>query len=158
MRLFSAMAYCLLALCCVSGTRPAAAAGEQVFGAIKADVDLDIEDGEFEILVDFSLAPGSNGLNLPSEAVSLEVKGGKASFTVSIPAGSFKKESGGQLVFQGTVNRVRMRAFLRTMRSGMYQFEIEGDRVNLKGVANPVTVRLTIGDDSGSSTVTAKIE
>ena len=35
---------------------------------------------------------------------------------------------------------------------------IEGKRVNLKRVANPVTVSLSIGDDGGSKVVRTKIE
>jgi hypothetical protein len=44
------------------------------------------------------------------------------------------------------------------LRNGAFEFEIEGERVNLRGVANPVTVNLAIGDDSGSRSVSAKIE
>ena len=130
----------------------------QPFAEFKPDVDLDIEDGEFEIIATFTLGPGNNGLDPASESVSLEVTGGKASFSVTIPPGSFKKDRGGQFAFQGNINRVRLLASLRPLRAGAYHFEIEGDRVNLKGVANPVTVRLTIGDDGGSLAVKAKIE
>jgi hypothetical protein len=131
---------------------------QQPFAEFKPDVDLDIEDGEFEIITTFTLGPGNNGLDPASESVTLEVTGGKAAFSVTIPPGSFKKDRSGHLAFQGTVNRVRLLAALRVLRAGVYHFEIEGDRVNLKGVANPVTVRLTIGDDGGSSSVKAKIE
>jgi hypothetical protein len=44
------------------------------------------------------------------------------------------------------------------LRDGAFRFEIEGERVNLRGVGNPVTVGLTIGDDGGSAEVKAKIE
>jgi hypothetical protein len=47
---------------------------------------------------------------------------------------------------------------IRPLRDGAFELEIEGDRVNLKGVANPVAVSLTIGDDGGSASVRAKIE
>jgi hypothetical protein len=135
-----------------------AATAAQPFAEFKADVDLDIEDGEFEISATFTLGPGHNGLDLASESLTLEVAGGKALFSVVIPPGSFKKDRSGHLAFQGTVNRVRLLASLRSLRDGAFQLEIEGDRVNLKGVANPVTVSLTIGDDSGSRAFKAKIE
>lgn len=129
----------------------------QPFADLKADVDLDIEDGEFEVMATFTLGKGSNGVNLPAETVSLQVTGGTAAFTVTIPAGSFKKDKNG-FNFQGTVNRVRMITAIRPLPNNVFEFEIEGERVNLKGVANPVTVSLTIGDDGGSRSFRAKIE
>jgi hypothetical protein len=128
------------------------------FANFKPDVDLDIEDGEFELQIDFTLGAGHNGLDLSTESVILEVKSGKAAFSVTIPAGSFKKHRSGQFAYQGTINKVNLLASLRTLRDGAFRFEIEGERVNLRGVGNPVTVGLTIGDDGGSAVVKAKIE
>jgi hypothetical protein len=146
-------------LCCFGGGKAAfAATAQHTLAAIKADVDLDIEDGEFEIVVNFTLAGGSNGIDPAAETVSLQVSGGKASFAVTIPPNSFKKERNGEYVFQGTINRVRFQAFVRPKRDGAFELEIGGDRVNLRGVANPVTVGLTIGNDAGSAVVKAKIE
>lgn len=130
----------------------------QPFADLKADVDLDIEDGEFELMFTFTLGAGSNGIDPAAETVSLQVSGGKAAFSVTIPAGSFKKDKSGQFMFQGTINKVRMAASIRPLRGNTFQFEIEGERVDLKRVANPVTVDLAIGDDSGSRSVRAKIE
>jgi hypothetical protein len=130
----------------------------QPFADLKADVDLDIEDGEFEIMVTFTLGAGSNGIDPAAETVGLQVSGGRAAFSVTIPAGSFKKDRSGRFTFQGTINRVRMAAQIRPLRGNTFEFEIEGERVDLKVVANPVTVNFTIGDDGGSRTVKAKIE
>jgi hypothetical protein len=44
------------------------------------------------------------------------------------------------------------------LRDGALEFELENERANLKGFANPVTVSLAIGDHAGSQTVKAKIE
>jgi hypothetical protein len=132
--------------------------GAQPFAGFKADVDLDIEDGEFEVLATFTVGAANNGLDLATESVSLAIAGGKAAFSVAIPAGSFKKEKSGQFSYQGWIDKGRVLASIRPLRDGAFQFEIEGDRVNLKGVANPVTVSLTIGDDAGSRAFTAKIE
>ncbi|MGB7947642.1 MAG: hypothetical protein WCH75_08170, partial [Candidatus Binatia bacterium] len=60
--------------------------------------------------------------------------------------------------FRGTINAVRAIVSIRPLPNDAFEFEIEGERVSLKGVANPVTVSLTIGDDSGSRSVKAKIE
>jgi hypothetical protein len=129
----------------------------QPFADLKADIDLDIEDGEFEVMATFTLGKESNGLNPPAETVRLQVTGGSAAFSVTIPAGSFKQDKS-SFSFQGTVNRVRFIASIRPLSKNVFEFETEGERVNLKGVANPVTVILTIGDDGGSRAVRAKIE
>jgi hypothetical protein len=43
------------------------------------------------------------------------------------------------------------------LRAGVFEFEIETERANFKGMPNPVTVSLSIGDD-GAAGVRAKIE
>jgi hypothetical protein len=154
-----AVVFLSLVLWFLGGTEGSlAATALQPFANLKADVDLDIEDGEFEVQINFTLGPGNNGLDLATEPVTLELGGGKAAFSVSIPAGSFKKDRSGQFAYQGTINRVNILASIRPLRDGVLRLEIEGDRVNLKGVANPVTVGLSIGDDGGSTVVKAKIE
>ena len=122
------------------------------------EVDIDIEDGDIEVLASFTLAPGSNGLDVPKEAVSLQVTGGTAVYSVTIPAGSFKMSKTGEFNFLGTINGVRIIASIRSSRAGAFEFEVETERANVKGIANPVTVSLSIGDDGGSRTVRAKIE
>ena len=122
------------------------------------EVDIDIEDGEIEVLASFTLAPGGNGLNVPKEAVSLRVTGGTAAYSVTIPAGSFKMSKNGEFNFLGTINGVKIIASIRSSRAGAFEFEVETERANVKGIANPVTVSLSIGDDGGSRTVRAKIE
>ena len=152
---------CLTLISGYFGAGPVAVFGAKAnlpFAAFKADVDLDIEDGEFELKIPFTLGPGSKGINPPAEPLTLRVNGGTAAFSITIPPGSFKKDGKGYFTFQGTIDRVRMLASIRPLGEGTFELEIEGDRVNLKGVANPVTVSLTIGDDRGSTSVRAKIE
>ncbi len=158
-RMICGVVFLTVILCCFGGGEGALAASTyQPFAAFQADVDLDIEDGEFEVLATVTLGADNNGFDLATESLSLEVTGGRAAFSVTIPPGSFKKDRSGRFAYQGTINRVRLLASLRPLRDGAYHFEIEGDRVNLKGVANPVTVRLTIGDDGESRAFKAKIE
>lgn len=135
-----------------------AAQAQQPFAAFNVKIDIDIEDGEVDMMATFTLGAGSNGLDPFKETVSLEVKGGTGAYSVAIPAGSFKKDGGGRFTFQGTINKVKLEASIRTLRDGAFEFEMETEGANLKGFANPVTVSLTIGDDGGSRTVRAEIE
>jgi hypothetical protein len=134
-----------------------AAEPQQPFAAFKADVDIDIEDGELELLATFTLGAAGNGIDPTQETVNLQVKGGSGAYSVTLPAGSFKKEGNG-FTFRGTIERVILRASIRPLRDGAFEFELENERANLKGFANPVTVSLAIGNDGGSRVVRAKIE
>jgi hypothetical protein len=134
-----------------------AAEAQQPFVAFAPDVDIDIEDGELEFTATFTLGPASNGIDPPNEPVNLHLKGGSGVYSVVIPAGSFRKDRGG-FAFGGTIEKVRLRAAIRPSRQGAFEFELENERANLKGFANPVTVSLAIGDDGASTTVRAKIE
>jgi hypothetical protein len=121
-------------------------------------MDIDIEDGEIDMLATFTLGAGSNGIDLAKEAVSLQVTGRSGAYSVTIPAGSFKAERGGAFKYLGTINRVKLDAAFRPLAGGGFEFEVETAGANLKGFSNPVTVSLTIGDSGGSRTVRAEIE
>jgi hypothetical protein len=130
----------------------------QPFAAFKAEVDIDIEDGELELTSTFSGGPGSNGIDPVKQAVSLQLKGGSGAYSVTIPAGSFITDRSGRFVFQGTIDRVRLSASIRRLREGDFEFVLDNERANLKEFANPVTVSLAIGSHGGSVAVNAKIE
>ena len=62
-------------------------------------------------------------------------------------------------MFKGVIDGVRLEAVLRSLILGNdYEFTVEGKGADLTGTENPVTVGLTIGDDSGSKTIKAKIK
>jgi hypothetical protein len=122
------------------------------------EVDIDIEDGEIEVMATFTLGPRSNGIDVVKEPVSFQVRGGTATYSLTVPAGSFKMNKSGESNFLGTINGVRVTASIKPARGGAFDLEIVTERANVRGVANPVTVSLTIGDDGGSRTVRAKIE
>lgn len=134
-----------------------AAEGIQPFAAFKTDVDIDIEDGELEFVGVFTLSPDSDGIDPIRDLITLQLRGGTGTYAVTIPAGSFKKERNA-FTFQGTIDRVRLRASVRLLRDRAFEFQLENERANFKGFANPVTVSLTIGDDGASQTLKAKIE
>jgi YVTN family beta-propeller protein len=99
----------------------------------------------------FTLGPNSTGIDLAHQPVTLTV----GSFSLTIPAGSFKQVGGNMhFVFNGTINgmpvSVTLMATGGTSTSFMYSVTVTG--VNLTGQPNPATVGLTIGENSGTTT------
>ncbi len=47
---------------------------------------------------------------------------------------------------------------IRPLGGDTFRFEAEAEGANLAGTANPVTVQLSIGNDTGTTTVTAEID
>ena len=136
----------------------------QPFAAFDAKVEIDLgpraNDDEFAVKATFTLGAGSNGVDIPTEIVSLQLTGGTGAFSTTIPAGSFKQDKNkkGRFKFEGTINGVKVEASIRPLGGSAFEFKAEGKRAELTGLANPVTVKLTIGDDGGSAIVTAKFE
>ena len=126
-----------------------------------SDVEIEIDDpgdGEFEVTARFTLGAGNNGIDPPNEAVSVTV----GTFSVTIPtedSGSFELRAGGSFQYEGEIDRVELDAKVRSLGGGSFKFEIEGSGADLSGTALPVTVGITIGDDSSSGVAaTARLE
>ena len=90
--------------------------------------------------------------------MTLTLTGGTGAFTATIPAGSFTKDKRGRFTFKGKVDGVKLDATLTPLGGQHYAFAAEGRHADLTGIANPVTITLTIGDDSGSTSVTAQFK
>lgn len=145
------------------------------FAPFKAKAEID-EDRRTSFRVEgfFTLGADSNGINPVSETVNLQV----GTFSVTIPAGSFEEKGKHAFRYDGQIIDVDLRI---TIEQGDwddhdhkdrsdhdrqevpdhakdYLFTAEGRGHILAGVANPVTVGLTIGDDTGSTTVKADID
>jgi probable HAF family extracellular repeat protein len=112
----------------------------------------------FDLKSRFTLGAGNNGITPLTEEVTLTLTGGKASFTTTIPAGAFTKDRKGRFTFTGQVDGVKLDVTLTPLGGQHYAFTAEGKHTDLRGIANPVTVTLTIGDDNGRTTVTAKLK
>jgi YVTN family beta-propeller protein len=126
------------------------------------------------------LGPASNGLAPLTEAVTLSI----GSFTLTVPAGSFvrrgkahddKKGPRGHdpdpkkgpkhdddrtmtYTFKGVVAGVSLDAEIEQGPKQTFTFKFKGRHANLGQAANPLTVELVIGDDSGRTVVKAKID
>jgi YVTN family beta-propeller protein len=109
--------------------------------------------GAFELLSEFTLGSASNGINPPAEPVTLQV----GTFAMTIPPGSFKGKGYGPFTFDGTINGVALEVAIVPTGAKRYAFGAAAQNVNLTGTANPVTVRASIGVDSATTSVNAKI-
>jgi len=90
--------------------------------------------------------------------VTLALTGGTGSLTMTIPAGAFQQDKQGHFTFEGTIHGVELQATLTPLESHQFECKAEGKQADLTGIANPVFVTLTIGDNGGNTLVTAKGE
>ncbi len=88
------------------------------------------------------------------QRVSLEI----GAFTLTIPAGSFRADRKGRFKLEGTIDGVALEAVIRPLGLGRFDLKAEGRGANLRGLTNPVTVGLLLGDDGGRTTVLAELE
>jgi hypothetical protein len=113
---------------------------------------LEITTGGFDLNESFTLGTNSNGIDPVTENVTLQI----GTFSVTIPAGSFKQNPNGRFAFQGVINGVSLEVQIVPLGNNIFTFKAEGTGVNLTLLTNPVTVVLTIGIDSGNTAVTAQ--
>jgi uncharacterized repeat protein (TIGR03803 family) len=107
----------------------------------------------FGLLGSFTLASSSDGINPVTEPVTLQVGG----FTAEIPPNSFTQSPLGTYSFIGTINGVDMEVVIQPIGGKQFAVEAAALNTNLTGTANPVTVKLSIGDDCGTTPVNAVI-
>jgi len=120
---------------------------------LKAEITLG-PPGAFEVKGNFTLGAGSNGINPLTEDVKLQV----GTFSTTIPAGSFQQDPRGRFKFEGVISGVSLEVQIVPLGGNDFEFKAEAQGADLSGIVNPVTVELTIGDDGGSTTVTAEFD
>ncbi len=143
------------------------------FAAFAARLEVERRQSTFELESSFSLGPSSNGIDPLTEDVTLHI----GTFTVTIPAGSFRagKDDGDgdrddrnrhddhdkkgkkpeRFAFEGAIDGVWLEVQIHRKANDVFELNAEGRGANV-GTANPVTIGLTIGDDSGSTSVIVK--
>ena len=99
------------------------------------------------LLSNFSLGSGSNGIDPATEPVKFTI----ADFTATIPAGAFRKGRFGAYTYVGTIDSVWIEALITPFGNNRFGFQAAAYGANLAGVANQVTVKLAIGNDSGKT-------
>ncbi len=116
------------------------------------DVRAELGPRKLEVQGLFALGSGSDGIDPRAEAVTLDVGG----YSVAIPPGSFRATRRGAFVFEGTIGGARLELRIAPTRaSGGYRFTASARGATVPVMANPVTIRLTIGNDSGAATLRA---
>jgi hypothetical protein len=99
------------------------------------------------------LGSASNGINPPTEPVAIKV----GTFTATIPPGSFEGSGFGPFQFHGEIDGVRLEVEIKPMGAKRYELHANAHDADLTGTVNPVPVTLTIGVDSGTTSVNAQI-
>jgi hypothetical protein len=98
-------------------------------------------------------AAPANGIDPVVKPVTLQI----GSLTAAIPPASFTRSPLGTYTFIGTINGVNMEVVIQPTGGKQFAVEAAALNANLAGTANPVTVRLSIGDDCGTAPVNALI-
>jgi hypothetical protein len=132
-----------------AGVTPASVAITPFVPFASSFAKLEIEKDRFDLKESFTLGANSNGINPVTENVTLQI----GTFSVTIPAGSFNDSSFEGYVFDGLINGVSLRVQIVPLGNNIFTFDAVGTDVDLTGLTNPVTVVLTIGINSGTTTV-----
>ena len=115
----------------------------------KLGASLSVTRGSFSFSGTFTPGPSSDGVQRPlTEDVTLKL----GSYVFVIPAGSFHVASDGSDAYSGTLLGVKLSVQLRPARGGKWSVKANGKSVS--GLANPVAVGLTIGNDTGVASIT----
>jgi hypothetical protein len=119
------------------------------FSSFSAKLSFQFSQGGINLNSAFTLGTGNNGISPLTEPVALRV----GNFSTTIPAGSFELKSNGSFIFVGTIKGVSMSAKITPQGGDNYTFQFVCTGANLTGIVNPVSVTLTIGDDTGTTSV-----
>jgi hypothetical protein len=114
---------------------------------------LEISTTAFQLNGNFTLGAGGK-INPPAQSLTLQV----GTYKVTLPPGSFQAGPHGTFTFQGTVGGVSHQIRISPAGAGAYQIQVEASGVNLSGLTNPVTVSLTIGNNTGKTSVNAQFQ
>jgi len=106
----------------------------------------------FALESSFTLSSTAPGINPVTEPVTLQI----GTFSTTIPPGSFK-QIGRLFTFAGAIGGASLEALITPTGTLRYAFVASAQGASLTGTTNPVTVRLSIGADTGTTSVNALI-
>ncbi len=94
---------------------------------------------------------GAGGVDPISSPVTLQIG---PSYSFTIPAGSFSQLVGGNFaggyVFSGTIGGASIQVQIDVLQSSTYQIKVAASGVDLTSLASPISVTLTIGNDTAT--------
>jgi YVTN family beta-propeller protein len=107
----------------------------------------------FELGSSFTLNGAANDAIQPDKVpVKLQV----GPFIGTFPSGSFKPHGDTSYTFAGVINGAQLRARIEQSGTQRYRFRVDAKDTNLSGIANPVQISLSIGDNAGLTSVKAR--
>lgn len=133
-----------------AGSGPFAVAITPLVPFTSSFAELGISKDSFDLKEFFSLGANSNGIKPVHENVTLRI----GTFSLMIPAGSFKKTLGGRFAFEGVINGVSLQVRIVPLGDKSFQFIAVGTGAEFTGLTSAVTVVLTIGVNTGTTTAT----
>ena len=119
------------------------------FSAFTAKLSISSYQPLFNLTCNFTLGSASNGINPLLETVTFSIN----NFTVTIPPGSFTATGPGSFAFSGVINGVNIKASIVQTGPTSYTFKATGNPNLSKTRPDPATVTLTIGNDTGTTSV-----
>src|SRR5437588_369038 len=122
------------------------------FSAFSSAVWINDESSGFAARGGFTPGPGGT-VDPPTQTVTFRLGG----FTATIPAGSFQANNGA-FTFWGVINGVPFEMMIQPQGGGGYTFRVEAAGGSNLPTGNPVTVGLTIGNNTGSIQVNASFD
>lgn len=118
------------------------------FSAFTAQLTVSSHQPKFMLQSNFTLGGTLNSIFPATEAVTLKI----GIFAVTIPPGSFTLTSPGIYSFFGVISGLTINAKITDIGGKSYTFDATAN-ANLSKMKSPTTVTLTIGDDTGTTTV-----
>jgi uncharacterized repeat protein (TIGR03803 family) len=115
--------------------------------SLEIDHDKKKKAKSFNIASSFVLGTQSDGIDPANEAVKLEV----GAVTLGIPAGSFDAHGRRRHRFDGEIGGVTLDASIERDSTARYAFDAKVMGVTPGEIENPVSIKLTIGNDNGST-------
>ncbi len=135
------------------------------FAAFDSKVEITLgplpSDDAFGVKGTFTLGASSDGIDIPTENVSFQLASATGFANFTIPAGNFyfhsaKPGKNGKpgkrafFTFARVIGGVDLEVKITDQGGGSFEFTAKGTGADLTGLANPVSVILTIGDDGGN--------
>jgi hypothetical protein len=128
---------------------------KEPFAKLTAEVQVERRGREFEMQGEFRLGANSDGIDPTGEAFRIQL----GPYATAIPAGLFRTDrKKTRFEFHGVIDGVELTVRIRALGGRKFAFSVVGERANLSGITNPVTLNLVIGDDGGTAEVKAKLK